>query len=55
MDRKVAIGGGIGLPVSVILVWVFEAVMPDIKVPTEVGAAFGAVCVWAFNWLVPNR
>lgn len=54
MERKVLAGGGIGLAVSVVLIWIFQTMQPTVAVPGEVAGAFGAICTWAFSWLIPN-
>lgn len=54
MDRKVAVGGTIGLPLGVLLVYLVET-STGTKLPVEVAAAVGAICVWASNWFVPNK
>jgi len=55
MERKIAAGGGIGISVSVILIWVFETMMPEVVVPSEQATAFGAICTVLAGYLVPNK
>lgn len=54
MERKIKAGMGIGLPISVILIWIFGVIQPEITVPPEVATAFGAVMVTVFSYIVPN-
>ena len=44
----------IGVPLAVLIVWGFE-VFSAIKVPSEVAAAFGAVCTFLSSVLIPDE
>ncbi len=54
VERKIAVGAGLGLPTSVILIWLFGVVWPEIVIPLEVAAAFGAVMSSVVGWATPN-
>lgn len=54
MERKIAVGAGLGLPLSVIIIWAFGALMPEVVIPPEVATAFGAVISTFVGWATPN-
>ena len=43
MQKKVAVGAGIGLPLAVIITWLWNVMMPDTQMPAEVSAALGSI------------
>ena len=55
MERKVGAGSGIGIPLSGVLVWIWNSMMPENQIPGEVSAMFGALMVGVISWLVPNK
>lgn len=55
MERKISVGGGIGIPLSVILVWIWNSVLPDMVMPGEVSAALGALLTMGLGWVIPNK
>lgn len=45
---------GIGVPLGIVTVWVFELVA-GITAPGEVAAAWGAVLTWVASVLIPDH
>lgn len=53
MNGKKLSAGAIGVPLAIVLAWGFEAAT-GVQVPTEVAAAFGAVCTFVASVLIPD-
>lgn len=54
MDRKVKAGGGIGIPLAVIVTWMWNTAMPEAQMPAEVSAALGSVISTVIAFFVRN-
>ncbi len=55
MERKIAAGGGIGLPLAVMIAWGWNVAMPDAQMPAEVSAAMGSFISTLVGYLGPNK
>ena len=54
MQKKVAMGAGLGLPLGVILTWAWNAAMPETQMPAEVSVALGSILTTAVAWIIPS-
>lgn len=54
MDRKVVAGGSVGIPLAVIITWMWNTAMPEAQMPAEVSAALGSLISTVVAYLVPN-
>ena len=53
MQKKVGAGAAIGIPLAVVLAWIWGILMPDNPMPGPVSAALGSIITTAVAWLVP--
>ncbi len=54
MQKKIAMGAGVGLPLAVIITWGFNAFFPDTPMPAPVSAALGSLLTTAVGWFVKS-
>lgn len=54
MERKIAAGGGSGIILAPLIVWLWNLYMPEAKMPGEVAAIIGGLVSMVVGWFVPN-
>jgi hypothetical protein len=54
IGKKIGFGAGIGLPLAVIITWMWNSFMPESQMPAEVSAALGSLLTTAVGWIVPS-